>query len=107
MIPGAGATFVLMTECESGALVLPVQEESPEDPPLYVAVNEWIPTANVEIAHWAAFPVSGTAVHEAIATRLSKNVTLPTPLGLPPAFVTVASNVTELPMRWDWHQRSG
>src|SRR5439155_20937412 len=57
----------------------------------------WLPAPSVEIEQAAVLPLSVMPEHVPIAVPPSLNVTVPTPLGLPPVAVTVAVNVTESP----------
>src|ERR1051325_4868704 len=53
------------------------------------------PTERVEVVHVAVFPVRATALHRVVTPSLK--VTVPIPLGLPAADVTVAVKVSESP----------
>jgi hypothetical protein len=52
-------------------------------------------TERVDVVHVAVLPVSATALHRVVAPSLK--VTVPIPLGLPAADVTVAVNVRDVP----------
>ena len=87
----------LFTTCDSAALVLALNCGLPVVVPLYSAVMLCgLATAErVDVEHVAVLPLSATAAQIVVAPSL--NVTVPTPLGLPPVAVTVAVNVKESP----------